>query len=376
MSIIWADRVGELTNDTGQGPLALIGNLTSYQTFAAAVGDGNMVYYSIVARTGGKWEVGLGTITLAGAFYYLVRSAPLVENGTDGPGALVDFSAGVKEIKLVLPASRVSALDASTSSTAVYASIAEAAASVAVQAALSAQAAVGLPTDTPVYLVSAFPSATNGKVLTPGSNITLTTAASEAVIALTSTVSIANDLVVNSSVSITGTMRANSAVMAGTVQGFSLIITGGARVSAVLSVGGELAAPLGTFGIVNASTATVNSLHVPTDGTFQIDPLAVFTSGVQITGATSLESKLVVRSSVSITDAYRGNSIFLGGTVQGATGIFSGAVRVSSSLSVAQSLFVNGPSTFASVVSSFYSYRKCSKSCWACQRQSISHCRH
>ena len=124
MAIIWADRVGEITSGTGTGALALSGALTTYQTFASGVGNGNTCYYSIVARTGGKWEVGYGTITLSGAYYYLSRTTP--QSGSSGAGVLVDFDTGIKEVKLVFPAAQISVMAAGVSTATVMAAAASA----------------------------------------------------------------------------------------------------------------------------------------------------------------------------------------------------------------------------------------------------------
>lgn len=61
MAFILADRVKETTTTTGTGTIALLGAVTDYQSFAAAVGDGNETFYAIESGDGSSWETGQGT---------------------------------------------------------------------------------------------------------------------------------------------------------------------------------------------------------------------------------------------------------------------------------------------------------------------------
>lgn len=63
MALIIADRVQETTTTTGTGTINLGGAITQYQTFIAAIGNGNQTYYCITSGNGSDWEVGLGTVT-------------------------------------------------------------------------------------------------------------------------------------------------------------------------------------------------------------------------------------------------------------------------------------------------------------------------
>ena len=84
-----ADRVKETTTTTGTGQLSLAGAPTGFQSFTTAFGNGASVYYVIAG--GAQWEIGIGT-TGAGT---LTRNTVLQSTNGD---ALVDFSAGVKDV--------------------------------------------------------------------------------------------------------------------------------------------------------------------------------------------------------------------------------------------------------------------------------------
>ena len=47
MAFVVADRVQETTQSTGTGTITLGGAQPGFQTFSAAIGNGNVTYYSI-----------------------------------------------------------------------------------------------------------------------------------------------------------------------------------------------------------------------------------------------------------------------------------------------------------------------------------------
>tara|TARA_B100001123_G_scaffold9901_1_gene12127 strand:+ start:2877 stop:7730 length:4854 start_codon:yes stop_codon:yes gene_type:complete len=59
MAFILSDRVKETSATTGTGSVTLTGAYGGYQTFLAAIGDGNSTYYAIENDV--RWEVGIGT---------------------------------------------------------------------------------------------------------------------------------------------------------------------------------------------------------------------------------------------------------------------------------------------------------------------------
>jgi len=98
MALAFADRVKETTTTTGTGTITLAGASAGYQSFAA-IGNGNTTYYTIAA--GSQWEVGIGTYTAAGTT--LSRDTVLASSSG---GALVNFSAGVKDVFCDYPAGK------------------------------------------------------------------------------------------------------------------------------------------------------------------------------------------------------------------------------------------------------------------------------
>lgn len=100
MALIIADRVKDTTTTTGTGTVTLSGTApTGYQTFGAAIGNGNTTYYTITA--GSEWEVGIGTYTSAG----VTLSRDTVLASSAGGTTKVTFSAGTKDVFVTLPAS-------------------------------------------------------------------------------------------------------------------------------------------------------------------------------------------------------------------------------------------------------------------------------
>ena len=98
---MFADRIKESTTTTGTGTINLGGVVTGgYQTFVAGIGDGNKCYYCIQLTTLDEWEVGIGTVTNSSPDT-LSRDTVLASSNSD---ALVNFSAGIKDVFCTLPA--------------------------------------------------------------------------------------------------------------------------------------------------------------------------------------------------------------------------------------------------------------------------------
>ncbi len=96
-----ADRVRETTTSQGTGTISLAGAVAGHRTFVAGIGTGQPCYYAIVHQTPGEWEVGLGTVTDATPDT-LSRATVLASSNA---GALVNFSAGTKDVFIHAPAS-------------------------------------------------------------------------------------------------------------------------------------------------------------------------------------------------------------------------------------------------------------------------------
>ena len=101
MTLILADRVKETTTSTGTTAITLAGAATGYQSFSAAVGNGNTTYYTIADQTGANWEVGIGTYASSGNT--LARTTVLASSNA---GSLVTFTSGTKDVFVTLPAER------------------------------------------------------------------------------------------------------------------------------------------------------------------------------------------------------------------------------------------------------------------------------
>lgn len=102
MALVLADRVQEISTSTGTSDLLLDTVVPSFQSFEDGIGVGNTCYYSAVnadASTG-EWEVGVGTLL---AEKVLQRTAVLSSSNS---GNAVNFTAGVKNVFVTLPASR------------------------------------------------------------------------------------------------------------------------------------------------------------------------------------------------------------------------------------------------------------------------------
>lgn len=107
--IVVADRVKETSTTTGTGTLDLAGAATGFQTFVAGAVTLSRVYYTIVGQAGGasagEWEVGEGVVTDASPDT-LSRIAGVDTLRSSNSDALVDFSAGTKDVFITWPAER------------------------------------------------------------------------------------------------------------------------------------------------------------------------------------------------------------------------------------------------------------------------------
>ena len=100
MALVLADRVKDTTTTTGTGAVTLSGSPPAgFQSFGAAIGNGNTTYYTISGST--EWEVGIGTYNSSGPS--LNRDTVLSSSNN---GNLVNFSAGTKDVFVTYPAER------------------------------------------------------------------------------------------------------------------------------------------------------------------------------------------------------------------------------------------------------------------------------
>ena len=107
MALALKDRVKETTIVVGTGAATLLGSSIGFQPFSV-VGNGNTTYYCISDQFGSNWEVGIGTYSSSGNT--LARTTVLASSNA---GALVVFTAGVKDVFVTYPAEKGVWLDAS-----------------------------------------------------------------------------------------------------------------------------------------------------------------------------------------------------------------------------------------------------------------------
>lgn len=98
MGLVLADRVQETCTAPGTGSVTLLGAATGFQTFSAAIGNGNTCYYTIADQSGANWEVGLGTYSSSGNT--LARTTPL----SGSAATPVNFSSGTQNVFVTYPA--------------------------------------------------------------------------------------------------------------------------------------------------------------------------------------------------------------------------------------------------------------------------------
>ena len=106
MALVLADRVLETCTSPGTGAVSLLGAVTGYQAFSAAVGNGNTCYYAIADQNGANWEVGIGTYSTAGNS--LARTTVLASSNG---GSLTNFASGSQNVFLTYPATKAVSTD-------------------------------------------------------------------------------------------------------------------------------------------------------------------------------------------------------------------------------------------------------------------------
>jgi hypothetical protein len=101
MTQVIADRVKDTTTTTGTGNITLSGTApTGYRTFYSVMPEANANCYYCIAG-GAEWEVGYGNLS---APTTLVRARVIASSNNN---ALVNFSAGTKDVFQTIPATIV-----------------------------------------------------------------------------------------------------------------------------------------------------------------------------------------------------------------------------------------------------------------------------
>jgi hypothetical protein len=97
------DRVKDTTTTTGTGTITVSGTApTGFVAFGTAYATGDTFYYAIVG--GAEWEVGVGRLATATT---IGRDMVLASSNS---GALVNFSAGTKDVFVTIPAQSASTI--------------------------------------------------------------------------------------------------------------------------------------------------------------------------------------------------------------------------------------------------------------------------
>lgn len=103
MALILRGRVRDTSTTTGTGSITVSGAaISTYRTFSAVMVATDTIWAAIINRAANEWEVGLYTYASANT---LSRVAGNVFDGTAGAGALVNFSAGTKDVFVITPIS-------------------------------------------------------------------------------------------------------------------------------------------------------------------------------------------------------------------------------------------------------------------------------
>lgn len=108
MPQIIKDRVKESSTSIGTGAFALAGAAAGFLAFSAVCANNDTAPYCIVNQSSTEWEVGIGTWTTGGN---LARAKVLSSSNAN---ALVNFSAGTKDVFISIPAQIFSFLMSNT----------------------------------------------------------------------------------------------------------------------------------------------------------------------------------------------------------------------------------------------------------------------
>jgi hypothetical protein len=104
MAFVAQDRIHETSTVTGTGNATLLGAITqpACSPFSSVMNNGDTCFYCISQQNGTQWECGLGTFVSATPA--LARTT-VIDNSLQTT-ALINFTAGTKDVELVLLASQ------------------------------------------------------------------------------------------------------------------------------------------------------------------------------------------------------------------------------------------------------------------------------
>lgn len=102
MAFVIKDRVKDTTTTTGTGTITITGTAPAgFQAFASAMSTGDSFMYCIADTTNNAFEVGFGTLASSTT---ITRDLVRESSNSD---ALVNFSAGTKDVFLTHPADQI-----------------------------------------------------------------------------------------------------------------------------------------------------------------------------------------------------------------------------------------------------------------------------
>jgi hypothetical protein len=102
MAFVLKDRVRETSTSTGTGNVVLAGAIADHRAFGDVLSNADTTWYAIVHPGTGAWETGLGTYN--SGTNALARTTVFESSNSN---SLVSFAAGIKEVTIDLPASRI-----------------------------------------------------------------------------------------------------------------------------------------------------------------------------------------------------------------------------------------------------------------------------
>lgn len=102
----FSDLVRDTTTTTGTGDVTVTGTApTGRVAFGTAFTTGELVYYTISTASGAEWETGLAPLSTSTTIQRSSTQARVL--ASSNAGALVNFSAGTKDVFNGLPSSFV-----------------------------------------------------------------------------------------------------------------------------------------------------------------------------------------------------------------------------------------------------------------------------
>jgi hypothetical protein len=339
MAYIVADRVKETTTVTGTGPATLLGAASGYRSFASQLSIGDTCAYAIVNANASEWEVGIGTYS---AVNTLTRTT--IQASTNS-NAVVNFSAGTKDVFLAPTANTILSDVTSTDGTVTFSktgsivdlSVAVAAAATNVIVQVRNNTGATLTKGTVVYINNAI-----GQIPTVGKAIATSDATSAQTLGM-----ISADLANNSNGYVTIIGLISNINTSAYVDGDQLYLSG-TTAGTFTKVKPYAPTHLVYVGIVEHAHVTQGKIFVKVQNGYELDELHDVSAQSPSNGQTIIynsSNQLWEQNTVSLTAGVNGTlPVANGGTgVTTATG--SGSVVLSTAPTLTTATFAAGTIT-------------------------------